>query len=104
VALKRARIIRPDAIYRPAEIEAILGLAASTLSREFREGRLRMSKRAGRHWLMGAWVISWLAGGEYHYKPQHRATKPTQPVPRPSDQNGHHEPRRPGAHKINTRA
>jgi len=39
-------------------------LTASTIRREVREGRLRVSKRCGRYYLLGEWLLEWIAGGE----------------------------------------
>ena len=35
-----------------------------SIRREVREGRLRISKRAGRYYLLGAWLLEWLEAGE----------------------------------------
>jgi hypothetical protein len=56
--------IEPRAVYRPDGVRAALGLAKSTLRREVRLGRLRVSKRGGRYFVLGAWVLEWLRGGE----------------------------------------
>jgi hypothetical protein len=41
-----------------------LGLAKATIGREIRLGRLRVSKRAGKYFLMGEWLLQWLRDGE----------------------------------------
>jgi hypothetical protein len=41
-----------------------LKLKTSTIRREVKAGRLRVSKRAGRYYLLGSWILEWLAGGE----------------------------------------
>jgi hypothetical protein len=41
-----------------------LGLRKTTLRREAREGRLRVSKRGGRYFTTGAWLREWLESGE----------------------------------------
>jgi hypothetical protein len=46
---------------RPAPPRA---LAQATLRREVRRGRLRVSKRAGRYYVLGAWLLEWLRTGE----------------------------------------
>jgi excisionase family DNA binding protein len=57
-------LIEPTAVYSVAEAQAVLRLKNSTIRRELREGRLRVSKRAGRHYLLGEWLLEWLRGGE----------------------------------------
>jgi hypothetical protein len=57
-------VIVPGAIYSLATAQEALGLAAGTLPREIRLRRLRVSKRAGRYFILGAWLLEWLAGGE----------------------------------------
>ena len=56
--------IDPDGVYTPAIISERLGLTKGTLPREIRLRRLRVSKRAGRYFLLGVWVLEWLRGGE----------------------------------------
>jgi hypothetical protein len=57
-------VIHPDAVYSLESARAALGLARATLRREVRLGRLRVSKRAGRYYLLGAWLLEWLRAGE----------------------------------------
>jgi hypothetical protein len=56
--------IDPNAIYFVDQAQALLRLTPSTIRREHREGRLRVSKRAGRYYILGKWLIEWLEGGE----------------------------------------
>jgi hypothetical protein len=42
----------------------LLGLPPSCLPREARLGRLRTSRRAGKLWTTGAWLLSWIEAGE----------------------------------------
>jgi hypothetical protein len=42
----------------------LLNLPPSCLPREARLGRLRTSRRAGRLWTTGAWLLAWLQAGE----------------------------------------
>ena len=46
-------VIAPTAVYTVPEAAAALGLAKGTLPREVRLGRLRVSKRAGRYYVLG---------------------------------------------------
>jgi hypothetical protein len=57
-------IIRTNAIYTLEGLRSSLGLPKSTLSREIRLARLRVTKRAGRYFLLGKWIIQWLEEGE----------------------------------------
>jgi hypothetical protein len=51
-------------VYTPDQFRAVFNLKATTLRREVREGRLRVARRAGRYFILGAWVLQWLEGGE----------------------------------------
>ena len=48
-----APIIDDRAVFTMAQARELLGLKKHTLSREVREGRLRVSRRAGRNYLLG---------------------------------------------------
>jgi hypothetical protein len=56
--------IRPGQVYTLAALTDALGLRPGTLPRELRLGRLRHAKRAGKVFVLGEWVLEWLAGGE----------------------------------------
>jgi hypothetical protein len=56
--------IRPDGIYRPAQIQAALGLGARALRAEWRAGRLRVVRRCNKNYLIGRDVLDWLDSGE----------------------------------------
>lgn len=62
--MKRPHRIDPTAVYDPTVVREILGLTKTTLSREIRQGRLRVTKRAGRYYFLGEWLLEWLRGGE----------------------------------------
>lgn len=57
-------VIDPHAYYSRIEATALLRLRPSTLSTEIGKGRLRVSRRAGRYWFLGEWILDWLAAGE----------------------------------------
>jgi hypothetical protein len=57
-------VIAPTAVYLVEDAKRILRLKESTIRREVREGRLRVSKRAGRYFILGSWLVEWLKGGE----------------------------------------
>jgi hypothetical protein len=57
-------VIDPNGIYLPETVRKALKLRASSIRREVREGRLRIAKRCGRHFILGAWLLAWVADGE----------------------------------------
>ncbi len=59
-------VIEPRGVYRPADLVRGLGLAKTTISREIRRGRLRVTRRGGKYFVMGTWAIQWLEAGEVH--------------------------------------
>lgn len=63
-------VIDPNGIYLPEAVRKALKLRASSIRREVREGRLRVAKRCGRHFILGAWLLDWIAAapqpGEKH--------------------------------------
>ena len=63
-ALLLQRVIHVDAVHPLTEWGSILGLPRHTLKREARLGRLRVSRRAGRLWATGLWMLEWIRGGE----------------------------------------
>jgi hypothetical protein len=56
--------IHPRQVYTIATLTRTLGLKAGTVPRELRLKRLRHAKRAGRIWILGEWVLTWLREGE----------------------------------------
>jgi len=63
-------VIQETAVYSVEEAQAALRLKSSTIRRELREGRLRVSKRAGRYFLLGEWLLEWLRAGEMRRAPR----------------------------------
>lgn len=57
-------VIEPNGVYLPETVRKALKLRASSLRREIREQRLRVAKRCGRYYLLGSWLLEWIAGGE----------------------------------------
>jgi hypothetical protein len=51
-------------VYTVPSATAALLAKANTLPREIRLGRLRASKRGGRYYILGEWLIEWLRAGE----------------------------------------
>jgi hypothetical protein len=58
------RVIHPTGVYRLDELTALLKLKKSSLAREVRERRLRVSKRCGTYFFLGEEVLAWLRGGQ----------------------------------------
>jgi hypothetical protein len=56
-------VIHPNAVYTLLTARSALGLAKATLRREIRLRRLRVSKRAGRYYILGEWLLDWLRTG-----------------------------------------
>jgi hypothetical protein len=62
--MKEQHLVRPNAVYTPELLKMVLGLSKNTIGREVRLGRLRVTKRAGRYFVLGQWVLEWLEAGE----------------------------------------
>jgi hypothetical protein len=63
---QRPHVLDPHAVYTIPSAAAALGLAKETLPREIRLGRLQARKRGGRYFILGQWLLDWLASGEPH--------------------------------------
>jgi hypothetical protein len=61
--------IAPTAVYDTTAVRTMLRLKVSSLRREVREGRLRVSRRCGRNYFLGEWLLAWLAAGELNRRP-----------------------------------
>jgi len=57
------RIVHPHAVYLREEFEAEFRVKPSTVRREVREGRLRVCRRAGKYFFLGADILAWLRAG-----------------------------------------
>jgi hypothetical protein len=66
--MKEPHVIHPCAVYTVDSLRSVLGLTKTTIGREVRLGRLRVTKRAGKYYLLGRWVLQWLKDGEHHRK------------------------------------
>jgi hypothetical protein len=62
--MKPVPIIHPNAVFDKKALGELLFLKDSTIGREVRLGRLRVSRRAGRYYFLGAWILQWLRAGE----------------------------------------
>ena len=67
--------ILPTDVYDVPGAMAALKLTKSTVGREVREGRLRIAKRPGRYYLLGAWLLEWLQAGELPPRRRHRVNE-----------------------------
>ncbi len=56
-------VIDRHGVYSVAQARAALGLREHSLMREIRKKRLKVAKRCGRYYLLGAWLLRWLKGG-----------------------------------------
>src|SRR5262249_10875709 len=56
--------IHPQAVFTIEEATRALSAKNNTLRREVRQGRLRGSKRAGRYYILGEWLLEWIRRGE----------------------------------------
>src|SRR5262249_32917386 len=59
-------VIHPHGVYFIDDAERLLRLRRSALRAEVKEGRLRVARRRGRYYLLGAWLLEWIRGGELH--------------------------------------
>lgn len=57
-------VVFPGAVYTVDDLRRIFGLKATSVRREVRLRRLRISKRCGRYYCLGQWVLEWLEDGE----------------------------------------
>jgi hypothetical protein len=57
-------VLDPRAVYDLAGARAALRLNLTSLKREIRQGRLKVSKRCGRYFLTGHQLLAWLENGE----------------------------------------
>lgn len=70
VVVQQAPVISPMAVYSVEQARQALGLRKTCLRREARLGRLRTSRRAGKHLILGAWLLEWVEKGEVKRKPK----------------------------------
>jgi hypothetical protein len=65
----KAPIIDPKAVFTIEQARNALQLAKNCLPREIRLGRLRVSRRAGKYLILGAWLLEWIEAGELPRRP-----------------------------------
>jgi hypothetical protein len=62
-------VVDPRAVFDSTGFRRLFGLRTSSLRSEVRAGRLRVSKRCGKYYILGQWVIDWLTAGELRRRP-----------------------------------
>jgi hypothetical protein len=63
ITAPRAPVVERDGVYLLGQLKTLLGLSKTTLVREARLGRLRVSRRAGKYFTLGSWVLRWIEDG-----------------------------------------
>jgi hypothetical protein len=56
-------VVDPNTVFTRATFTETFGLKGRSLQREIRLGPLRVAKRCGRLYVLGAWALEWLAAG-----------------------------------------
>lgn len=57
-------VIEPNAVYYREDVQRIFRLRPTSIRREIREKRLRVSRRCGRYRILGKWLLEWIEQGE----------------------------------------
>jgi len=57
-------VIAANAVFSMPQVVQLLNLKRSSIAREVRLKRLRVSKRCGKYLFLGAWLIAWIRSGE----------------------------------------
>lgn len=68
-------VIQPNAVYFPEDLRRLFKLRANSIRYEKRSGRLKVSRRCGRYYILGRWLIEWLEKGEQPAKKLPSAAK-----------------------------
>jgi hypothetical protein len=68
VATPAPHIVEAAAVYSLAAAAKALGLRKNSLPREIRAGRLQVSRRCGRYFIVGKWLLEWLERGKVRRK------------------------------------
>jgi hypothetical protein len=66
-----APIIDPRVAFDVPTFCQVFGVPRSCIAREVRLGRLRVARRGGKYFVLGAWALQWIETGEL--KPRRRA-------------------------------
>lgn len=68
-------VIQPNEIFDVEALREALGMNANTIGREVRKCRLRVCKRAKRHYFIGSDILDWLRAGEVSREPEPAAVR-----------------------------
>jgi hypothetical protein len=64
--LATSPVIAPNAVFNLASASAAVRVPPGCLPREIKLGRLQARKRGGRYYILGEWLLAWLASGQPH--------------------------------------
>jgi hypothetical protein len=73
-------LILPDAILDDGVLRHLLDIHPDQIARARRSGELKYSRRGGRFFYVGQWVLDWLAGGVDQVAPGERQEAECQAV------------------------
>lgn len=62
--MSETKEINAGAVYTPPALAELLGANVEAILRDVRAGKLRSSRRCGKRFILGAWVVQWLSEGE----------------------------------------
>jgi hypothetical protein len=74
-------IIHPNAVYDRDAVVLALGLPEGIVDHNIRLGRLRSAKYAGRHFIIGQWLLDWIEAAELKNGQQELCFDPNDPPP-----------------------
>lgn len=57
-------VIQPNGVYRPRDLEALLGVPLKGVRRAVRHDGLKRAKRGNKYYILGQWILDWIAAGE----------------------------------------
>jgi hypothetical protein len=69
-----------DAIYTARTAAAALGVSLHAFRREVWQGKVRFSRRLGRNFIHGRWLLDWLGEGQFN-ESRERRPAPNEAVP-----------------------
>lgn len=68
-ATRKPLVVDPNGVYTLAELRP-LHITASLIRSERRAGRFRLSRRGGRYYVLGRWLLEWIESGEVPFPVQ----------------------------------
>jgi hypothetical protein len=84
-------ILDTRAVFTRLQATALLGLKPSTLATEIRKGRLRVSRRAGRYFILGKWLLEWIERGETSSRRRRKGVERSMGIPIDQGESGRAE-------------